>query len=167
MKIAIMGMGVAGSYLMARLKNSEHEVVGYERMTEQNHDSICAWGTIKKELVEFCKKTDRNFDDFLIHDGKEMHVRMNNDVKFDIGLKGLCTYNKLGLIKDFIKDCNVIYGEGPSLEELEKEYDMIVDCTGFHRVYLPKLQEDFFLPTYEYKVEYENGVPYDDFYIVN
>ena len=43
MKIAIMGMGVAGSYLMARLKNSEHEVVGYERMTEQNHDSICAW----------------------------------------------------------------------------------------------------------------------------
>ena len=95
MKIAIMGMGVAGSYLMARLKNSEHEVVGYERMTEENHDSICAWGTIKKELVEFCKKTDRNFDDFLIHDGKEMHVRMNYDVKFDIGLKGLCTYIKL------------------------------------------------------------------------
>ena len=48
MKIAIMGMGVAGSYLMARLKNSEHEVVGYERMTEQNQDSNCAWGTIKK-----------------------------------------------------------------------------------------------------------------------
>ena len=104
-----MGMGVAGSYLMARLKNSEHEVVGYERMTEENHDSICAWGTIKEELDEFCKKTGRNFDDFLIHDGKTMHVRMNNDVKFDIGLKGLCTYNKLGLIKDFIKDCNVIY----------------------------------------------------------
>ena len=42
---------------------------------------------------------------------------------------------------------------------------MIVDCTGFHRSYLPKISEDFFLPTYEYKVEYENGVPYDDFYI--
>jgi len=42
---------------------------------------------------------------------------------------------------------------------------MIVDCTGFHRVYLPKMKEDFFLPTYEYKVEYENGLPYDDFYI--
>ena len=34
MKIAVMGMGVAGSYLMARLKNSEHEVVGYERRPE-------------------------------------------------------------------------------------------------------------------------------------
>ena len=107
MKIAVMGMGVAGSYLMARLKNSDHEIVGYERMTEENHDSICAWGTIKGELDNFCKKTGRNFDDFLIHDGKAMHVRMNNDVKFDITLKGLCTYNKLGLIKDFIKDCNV------------------------------------------------------------
>ena len=158
-------MGVAGSYLMARLKNSEHDVTGYERMIEEKHDSICAWGTIKSELTEFCKKTGRDFNDFLIHDGKKMHVKMNDDVKFDIGLKGLCTYNKLALIKDFIKDCNVIYGEAPKLEELEKQYDLIVDCTGFHRVYLPKLKEDFFLSTYEYKVEYEDKVPYDDFYI--
>ena len=165
LKIAVMGMGVAGSYLMARLKDSEHEVVGYERNTEEKHDSICAWGTIKQVLGDFCKKTGRDFNDFLIHDGKKMHVKMNNDVKFDIGLKGLCTYNKLGLIKDFIKDSKIIYGKSPKLEELEKEYDMIVDCTGFNRFYLPKLKEDFFLPTYEYKVKYENGVPYDDFYI--
>ncbi|MEK0348750.1 MAG: NAD(P)/FAD-dependent oxidoreductase, partial [Nitrosopumilus sp.] len=84
---------------------------------------------------------------------------------FDIGLHGLCTYNKLGLIKDFIKDSKVLYGTAPKLKELEKEYDMIIDCTGFHRIYLPKLKEDFFLPTYEYKVEYENGVPFDDFYL--
>jgi flavin-dependent dehydrogenase len=94
-----------------------------------------------------------------------MHVKMNDDVKFDIGLHGMCTYNKLALIKDFIKDSKIIYGKAPKLEELEKEYDMIVDCTGFNRVYLPKMEQDFFLPTYEYKVEYENGVPYDDFYI--
>ena len=30
LKIAVMGMGVAGSYLMARLKDSEHDVTGYE-----------------------------------------------------------------------------------------------------------------------------------------
>ncbi len=160
-----MGMGVAGSYLMARLKNSEHEVTGYERSTEENHDSICAWGTTKPVLAAFCKKVNRNFDDFLIHDGKNMHVKMSNDLKFDIGLHGLCTYNKLALIKDFIKDSKVIYGKSVKLEELEKEYDLIIDCTGFHRIYLPRLKEDFFLPTYEYKVEYENGVPYDDFYI--
>ena len=160
-----MGMGVAGSYLMARLADSEHTIVGYERNTEERHDSICAWGTIKPVLDEFCNKVGRNFDDYLIHDGKSMHVKMNNDTKFDIRLHGLCTYDKLGLIKNFIKDADVRYGKSPHLAELEKEYDIIVDCTGFHRVYLPKLEEDFFLPTYEYKVEYENGVPYDDFYI--
>lgn len=165
LKIAVMGMGVAGSYLMARLADSEHEAVGYERSTEQNHDSICAWGTIRPELEGFCKKVGRNFGDFMIHDGKTMHVRMNSSVKFDIGLHGLCTYDKLGLIKDLIKDSDVRYGKAPKLAELEAEYDMVVDCTGFHRSYLPKLEKDFFLPTYEYKVEYENGVPYDDFYI--
>lgn len=163
-KIAVMGMGVAGSYLMARLKNSEHTVTGYERSKRKNHDSICAWGTIKPELTRFCKNVDRNFDDFVIHDGKTMHVRMNNNVKFDIGLHGLCTYNKLGLIKDFVDGCDVVYGQAPKLADLD-EYDMVVDCTGFYRSYLPRLERDFFLPTYEYKVEYENKVPYDDFYI--
>ena len=56
MKIAVMGMGVAGSYLMARLKDSEHEVVGFERMIQEKLDSICAWGTIKEELVIFVKR---------------------------------------------------------------------------------------------------------------
>ena len=51
MKIAVMGMGVAGSYLVARLKNSEHEVVGYERMVEERHDSICAWAVSYTHLT--------------------------------------------------------------------------------------------------------------------
>ena len=164
-----MGMGVAGSYLMARFQDpqlqQQHQVTGYEQMPLPRHDSICAWGTIKSTLQQFCKKTGRNFDDFLIHNGKNMHVKMNNDITFDIGLHGLCTYNKIGLIKDFIKDSNIIYGKPPTLPELEDQYDMIVDCTGFNRAYLPKLQKDFFLPTYEYKIEYKEQAPYDDFYI--
>ena len=38
LKIAVMGMGVAGSYLMARLKDTEHEVTGYELKSEEAHD---------------------------------------------------------------------------------------------------------------------------------
>ena len=56
MKIAVMGMGVAGSYLVSRLKN-DHEVVGFERMDEVKHDSICAWGSIKSTMVDLCKKS--------------------------------------------------------------------------------------------------------------
>jgi len=165
LKIAVMGMGVAGSYIMARLKNSEHKVTGFERSVQEKHDSICAWGTIKSTMTDLCNKVGIDFAKYVIHVGKKMHVEMNNQQKFDIGLHGLCTYNKIGLIKDFIKDCTVHYGKSPKLQDLESEFDLIVDCTGFHRMYLPKLEEDFFLPTYEYKIEYENGVPFDDFYI--
>jgi len=160
----VCGIGVAGSYLISRLKK-DHEVTGYERMPKERHDSICAWGTCKTKMAELCTKSGIDFSEYVIHDGKSMHVEMSGGEKFDIGLHGLCTYDKIGLIRDFVKDSKVIYGKAPKLEELESEYDLILDCTGFHRVYLPKLEKDFFLPTYEYKVQYENGVPYDDFFI--
>ena len=160
-----MGMGVAGSYLMARLKNSEHEVIGYERSSEEKHDSICAWGASKSTMKNLCNKAGVDFEKYVIHDGKKMHVEIDNQEEFDIGLHGLCTYNKIGLIRDFIKECTVHFGTAPKLQDLESEFDLIVDCTGFYRMYLPKLEKDFILPTYEYKVEYENGVPFDDFYI--
>ena len=87
MKIAVMGMGVAGSYLMARLKDSAHEVVGYERMLQAKHDSICAWGTIKSTMSELCSKSDINFEKHIIHDGKNLYIDMNNQQRFDIKLK--------------------------------------------------------------------------------
>jgi len=120
MKIAIMGMGVAGSYLVSRLKN-DHEVVGFERMEEIKHDSICAWGSIKSTMIDLCKKSGIDFEKYVVHDGKTMHVDMNNQKRFQIGLHGLCTYEKLSLIKDFIKDSEVHFGVNKKLEELESE----------------------------------------------
>lgn len=116
-------------------------------------------------MIELCGKSDVDFNNYVIHDGKNMHIEMNNNEKFDIKLHGLCTYDKIRLIKDFVSGCKINYGVAPKLEELEKEFDLIVDCTGFHRSYLPKLEEDFFLPTYEYKVEYNERPPYDDFLV--
>ncbi len=164
MKIAVAGIGVAGSYLLARLKK-DHEVVGYERMTEEKHDSICAWGTIKNKMVELCSKADIDFEKHVIHDGKNLYIEMSNHQRFDIRLKGLCTYDKIGLIHDMADGCEVHYGVAPKLEDLEKEFDLIIDATGFYRPYLPKIKKDFFLPTYQYKVKYEDEVPIDDFYV--
>ena len=163
MKIAIVGIGVAGAYLLARLKN-QHEVVGFERSTQENHDSICAWGTSEAPMQEFSQKVGLDFDDYIIHDGKQMYVDMGLE-RFQIKLKGLCTYNKIGLIKDMAKGCKIHYGTVPKLQDLESEFDMIVDSTGFHRSYLPRLEKDFHLPTFQYKVEYEDKVPFDDFYL--
>ena len=164
MKIAVAGIGVAGSYLLARLKK-DHEVVGYERMTEEKHDSICAWGTIKNKMNELCSKADIDFEKHVIHDGKNLYIEMSNHQRFDIRLKGLCTYDKIGLIHDMADGCEVHYGVAPKLEDLEKEFDLIIDATGFYRPYLPKIKKDFFLPTYQYKVKYEDEVPIDDFYV--
>jgi len=164
MKIAVCGIGVAGGYLLSRLKD-EHEIVGFERMTQEKHDSICAWGASKNKMSELCDKSNINFEDFIIHDGKNLYIDMNNLKQFDIKLKGLCTYDKIGLIHEMSKDCKVHYGVAPKLEELEAEYDMIIDATGFYRTYLPKPERDFYLPTYQYKIEYEDKVPMDDFYV--
>jgi len=116
-------------------------------------------------MEELCKKSGIDFNDYVIHDGKNLHIEMDKNEKFDIGLHGLCTYDKIQLIKDFVKGCDVNFGTAPKLEDLEKEFDLIVDCTGFHRVYLPRLEEDFFLPTYQYKVQYDDKVPFDDFVV--
>ncbi|MDE1862042.1 MAG: NAD(P)/FAD-dependent oxidoreductase [Thaumarchaeota archaeon] len=163
MKIAVVGIGVAGAYLLARLKD-HHEVVGFERSTIENHDSICAWGTTKGPMEQFAEKCNLDFNDYLIHDGKKMYISMNSE-QFTIKLMGLCTYNKIGMIKDMAKGCKINYGQAPKKEDLESEFDVIVDSTGFHRSYLPRLAQDFHLPTFQYKIEYENGVPFDDFFL--
>jgi len=163
LKIAVVGIGVAGGYLLARLKN-EHEVVGFERSSQENHDSICAWGTTKGPMQEFARKCGLDFNDYVIHDGKNMYIDMNSQ-RFNIKLMGLCTYNKIGLIKDMAKDCKIHYNTTPKLADLGSEFDLIVDATGFYRTYLPKIAQDFHLPTFQYKVQYEDKVPFDDFYL--
>ena len=75
MKIAVCGMGVAGSYLMARLKD-DHEIVGFERMEEQKHDSICAWGTIKSTMIELCDKVGIDFEKYVIHAVSYTHLTL-------------------------------------------------------------------------------------------
>ncbi len=164
MRVAIAGIGVAGSYLASRLKR-EHEVVGFERMRADRHDSICAWGTCRPKMEELCALSGVDFAKYVTHDGRRMHVEVDGQEKFHIGLDGLCTYDKIGLIRDLVDGCEIRYGAAPTRSDLERDFDVIVDCTGFHRSYLPKIKNDFYLPTYEHKVEYENGVPFDDFYI--
>ena len=163
MKIAVVGIGVAGGYLLSRLKK-EHEVVGFERFSQETHDSICAWGTTKGPMQKFAEKCDLDFNDYVIHDGKNMYIDMNSE-RFNIKLMGLCTYDKIQLIKDMAKGCKIHYNTTPKIEDLNSEFDLIVDATGFYRSYLPKPERDFYLPTYQYKIEYEDHVPFDDFYL--
>ncbi|GIU71441.1 MAG: dehydrogenase [Candidatus Nitrosocaldaceae archaeon] len=158
MKIAVVGIGVAGAYLLNRL-SKEHEVIGFERMREEEHDSICAWATTIAGMRGLIDKTGLNFDDYILHKGVKMDIVANNS--FSLRLKGLCTYDKIGLIKDLIKGCKINYGIMPS-NDIKDEFDLVIDATGFNRTFLPKPKNELWIPTIQYKVKYDK-MPFDDF----
>jgi len=161
MRAAIIGGGVAGSYIAQLLKNN-HDVVVYERQERDKFFPICAWGTSLNELRVLAKKIGLNFDEYVYHVGKRMFVQVKDEI-IDIKLKGLCTFDKLRFIKDMHQDVKLVYGSkitGPP----SSDYDLVIDATGFNRALLPKIKKDYFIPTVEYRVKFREP-PYDDFYI--
>ena len=75
MKIAVVGIGVAGAYLMNRLSDDhDNHVVGFERMPETQHDAVCAWATCKNVMSRLAKNCGLNFEDYILHSGKHMKV---------------------------------------------------------------------------------------------
>ena len=170
MKIAVVGMGVAGAYLMNGLcKDHDNFVKGFERMPIEQQDAGCAWATCEKIIDDLVKECGLNFDDYILHEGKSMRVDMGQSSKEDnsinVGLNGMVTYDKLKLIKDMIRGTNIQFGVIPKKETLESEFDLIIDSTGFHRNYLPRPQNEMWIPCIQYKVKYQDNTPFDDFYL--
>jgi flavin-dependent dehydrogenase len=174
MKIAIVGIGVAGAYLMNRLsQDHDNSVVGFERMSESQHDAVCAWATCKNVMLDLAKNCGLNFDDYVMHIGKSMKVDLDNTNKkestnnyINIKLKGMVIYDKIQLIRDMIRGTTIEFSKAPRKENLESDFDIIVDSTGFHRNYLPRPQEEFWIPCVQYKVKYDaNKTPFNDFYL--
>ncbi len=167
-KIAIVGLGVAGSYLLNRL-SQEHEVTGYEMQKEGQFEAVCAWGTSKQELSKIMQPLGIDFEKYVLFNGREMVVDLGaqKDPR-RIPLIGLVTYDKHELELDLTKGKNAKFGIRATPSLLKDEgYDMIVDCTGLYRSFLPKIQDDLWIPCVEYKVAYdqEGESRYHDFYI--
>jgi len=179
MKIAVVGIGVAGAYLMNRLgDHHDNHVVGFERMPETQHDAVCAWATCKNVMSGLSKNCGLNFEEYILHNGKHMKIDLgsittkkgntddNNKNNIDICLKGMVSYDKLKLIQDMIRGTKIEFGKVPKKENLESEFDIIIDSTGFHRNYLPKLENEMWIPSIQYKVKYDiDKTPFDDFYL--
>lgn len=166
-KFAIVGLGVAGSYLLNRL-SLDHEVIGYEMQKEGEFQAVCAWGTSKNELSKIMRPLGIDFEKYVLFNGKEMIVDLgaNKDPR-SIPLIGLVTYDKHQLELDLTKGKKAKFGTKATPTLLKDEgYDMIIDCTGLYRSFLPKVKEDLWIPCVEYKVSYGAREPsYKDFYI--
>jgi flavin-dependent dehydrogenase len=167
LKIAIVGIGVAGAYLMNRLSDyHDHQVIGFERMPQEQHDAVCAWATCENVMEGLAKNCGLDFEDYVLHDGKQMMVDLGQKGRLDLKLKGMVSYDKLQLIQDMIKGTEIRFGRAPRKEELEPDFDVIIDATGFHRNYLPRLPNETWIPCVQYKVRYADGKePFDDFYL--
>jgi flavin-dependent dehydrogenase len=167
MKIAVVGIGVAGAYLMNRLSDDHNiHVVGFERMQKDEHDAVCAWATCENVMAGLARNCGLNFDDYVLHNGQHMQVDLEEKGSVDIRLKGMVSYDKLRLIRDMIRGTEIKFGRAPRKEELESDFDIIIDSTGFHRNYLPRVGNETWIPCVQYKVRYHQGKePFDDFYL--
>ena len=165
MKLAIIGAGVAGSYLGNRLNNEGHEIEIFEASKKESHWPVCAWGASRNMLEKFSNNAGLNFDDYVLHRGNKLRMDLPDKKVEYLELKGLVTYDKYCWEHELCRGLNITYGLRctPQPEFLSK-YDYIVDCTGFHRSLLPKSSQDFVIPSYEYLVENVNA--FDEFYVI-
>ncbi len=164
LRIAVIGLGVAGSYLVRRLSFLGYDVTGFERQPRESFKAICAWGTVRHEIKRFLERVDVDFDEYLLHVGENLLLD-NGRQTSTIPLKGLCTYDKARLELDITKGMKVFYGLTPRYEDLLKKFDLIVDATGVTRALLPKPVKDEVVPCFEYRVRYDGRGPFDDFYV--
>ncbi|HUK79093.1 MAG TPA: NAD(P)/FAD-dependent oxidoreductase, partial [Nitrososphaerales archaeon] len=163
LKLAVVGAGVAGAYMMNRLPAGV-EAEAFEMRTEKNWYTVCAWGTSQPFIRDMVKQAGFSFDDYVLHKGKKMRVDLGDD-ELNINLTGLVTYDKHRLTEDMLKGKKVHWGA--QVKEANGSlagFDTVVDATGLHRSLLPKIKDDLLVPSLEYQVK-SKDLPYDDFVI--
>ena len=163
LKLAVVGAGVAGAYMMNRLPAGV-EAEAFEMRTEKNWYTVCAWGTSQPFIRDMVKQAGFNFDDYVLHKGKKMRVDLGDD-ELNINLTGLVTYDKHRLTEDMLKGKKVHWGA--QVKEANGNlagFDKVVDATGLQRSLLPKIKDDLVVPSLEYQVK-SKKLPYDDFVI--
>ncbi len=162
LRIAIVGLGVAGSYLAYQLRD-QHKVVAFDKMPASKYDAVCAWGTSKDGIAKFAKDCGLNFEDYIMHTGERMLVDIGKET-FDIPLKGLVCFDKLKFIQDSADKPETHFGSWVNRSNFKNDFDMVVDATGLSRPLLPRINNDQMIPCVQYKVKYKDP-PFDDFYI--
>jgi len=165
LKIAIVGMGVAGSYLINQLSR-DHEVTGFERYPQEKVECVCAWGTSKRFIERFAKDCEVNFDEHIMYEGKTITTSVGG-MEFESPLRGLVTFNKHTVLEEMrekARGAEFRYGSWVRSEQDLVGFDLIIDATGL-RVLLPKIQShELRIPCVEYRVKYDTP-PFDDYYL--
>jgi flavin-dependent dehydrogenase len=166
MHFAIAGAGVAGSYLAKMLQKRGHDVDVFEAAEKEQHWPVCAWGASRHMLERFSAHAGLDFNNYIYHVGRRLKIELPNNNEETLELKGLATYDKHSWENDLLKDARVNYGVKVTRGTLpSNKYNYIIDCTGLHRTLLPRSDQDFLIPAYEYLLENTHGP--DEFYVIS
>lgn len=165
MNIAVVGAGVAGSYLSRMLQDRGHKVKVFESSPIDRHWPVCAWGASKNMLAIFSNRAGLDFEDYILHKGKILKMYLPKNITESLNLRGLVTYDKKKWEHDLLTGTEVSYGKRYTYDSFPvTEFDYVLDCTGYHRSLLPKSKHDFVIPAYEYLVE--NVKEINEFYVI-
>ena len=165
MKFAIAGAGVAGSYLGRMLTIYGHQVEIFESYKKESHWPVCAWGASKNMLSYFSDKANLDFNNYILHTGKNLRIDLPGNKSEFLSLSGLVTYDKQKWEQDLLKDISIKYDSKCDSNFNFSDYDYVLDCTGLHRSLLPRSEHDFLIPAYEYLVENVNDID-DEFFVI-
>ncbi len=131
MKIQIYGAGMAGTFLYHLLRN-DVEVRVFDK--REIPDCRCAWGIEYTDAKRLYKEIGVNLDDYILLKPKYSVV---NGVYLKI--KNVVIFDKKRLLVDLWKDI-----------EFDKiDADLYIDATGVARAFLPKIENDRVLPTFQ------------------
>ena len=159
MKIAIVGAGVAGSYLYCLLMNKGIHAdlfdVEHETACEINP---CAWGT-NNEFKSLISDALGYYKPYII---KHINVMLMDNIKTGCELY---TINKPMLLRHLNNSSvSIIKPDKSALNS----YDRIIDATGANRAYLPRIKNDMILQCAQCRVgrtEYEHECAIEYFWI--
>ena len=130
MKLAIVGAGVAGSYLGKRLQADGHQIEIFESSKKESHWPVCAWGASKNMLETFSKDAGLNFDNYVLHRGKKLRMDLPDEKIEYLDLKGLVTYDKYQWEQDLCQRLRINYGYHCNPEsDFLSNFDYVIDCT--------------------------------------
>lgn len=147
------------------LTRAGHEVEVFESSMPEVHWPVCAWGASRHMLEKFSANAGLDFDRFVLHVGKTLRMELPNNVVENLDLRGLVTYDKHKWESELLKGVTVQYGKKCTRENISTGgYDLVLDCTGLHRTLLPRSDQDFLIPAYEYLVENVQGM--EEFYVI-
>jgi len=152
--VAIGGLGISGSYLMRRLKDSGFQVTGFDPKVPDYYIP-CGYATNIKKLRPYMKKIGIDADRYILSRSSKITFSGYNFKPVEFRSKGLCTIDKNRLEKD------MVHGLKTKREIISGQYDLVVDATGVSRYYLGKPSSDLLMPAREYLTD---SAPHHDFY---